>query len=186
MFLFNVIGKTNVSYCVIHSFNSIAPFPCSLTLRNRMVTKSIAPYAIVYANASFFNSTGHLPERIVGASFLELLFGEPSDSDRPFSLADCVVSSSNGENRTITLRPPGEGSSKDPFKCRIKVSPVVARKTKWSELTNVTHFAIEIVVGDDNASDGHHDGVPHRRRASHSRRARRRVPSRDHAVGVMG
>ena len=62
------------------------------------------------------------------------------------SLLDCVVSSSHGEHRLFRIRCIDEaGSSSKILDRKIRVSPIVERKSTESEVTDVAHFALEIL-----------------------------------------
>lgn len=103
----------------------------------------------MHVNAAFTRLTGHNADKILGCSLLELL--SLVKSDRQFSLAECVVSSSNGNNKKVGFLMKSNEDKKT-LECRIKVAPIVARKTQAREVTNVTHFAIEVISGDDGVS----------------------------------
>ena len=61
-------------------------------------------------------------------------------------------------------------SPEKPVECRVKVSPIVARKTQTSEVTTMTHFAIEFTSEDKSLEPN----------------IRTPVVGADLSVGVMG
>jgi hypothetical protein len=73
------------------------------------------------------------------------------------SLAECMVSSSSGNHKKIVLR---AGSSSNGVECLLKVSPIVARKSRMSDVTTATHFAIELTKrNEDSPSQNHSDNL---------------------------
>jgi hypothetical protein len=73
------------------------------------------------------------------------------------SLNECMVSSSSGNHKKIVLR---AGSSPNGVECLLKVSPIVARKSRMSEATTATHFAIELTGrGEDTPSQNLTDNL---------------------------
>ena len=136
----------------------------------RLVVSSCTPYPILHANAAFFRFSGMTPSAVLGASFTSLQEQEEAESNqrRPLSLPECMVSSSSGNNRKFVLV--AADDAEKPIQCRIKVSPIVARKTETSEVTSMTHFAIDFVEDGESPDANIH----------------RPLTGADLAVGVMG
>lgn len=134
----------------------------------RLIANSCAPFSIVHANAAFFRLSGLAPDQILGARFSSILESEPNSKHT--SLPECMMSSSSGNHKKLVLRAeyPQEAT-----KSRVKVSPIVARKTTSSEattMTTMTHYVIEF----------NFDGE------TPERNIRRPVADSHLAVGVMG
>jgi hypothetical protein len=174
------------------------PFPTHA--QNRLVTNSSAPFSVIHANAAFLRLSGkHGTDAVLGAPFLSLLESASTGSSK-ISLTECMVASSMGNDlKTFLLAPfpspppptnhDGVGSSttqpvSGPVECRIRVSPIVARKTESREVTSVTHFAIELYDKESSRRAAIMDGPDG---SSSSTMSSLLAASTDHlAVGVMG
>jgi hypothetical protein len=147
---------------------------CIASMNNRLVANSSAPFNIVHSNAAFARLTGLPSDQISGSAFSALVF-EDGKGSRQASLTECIVSSSHGKNKILRLRLGDSDSDKNKksLECQIKVSPIVARKTLTPEVSNVSHFAIEILAVDSPYSLDEENGSPGER-------------AKDISIGVMG
>jgi hypothetical protein len=129
-------------------------------MNNRLVANSSAPFNIVHSNAAFARLTGLPSHEISGSAFSALVFEDGEGSEQA-SLSECVISSSHGKNKILQLRL-GDASDKNKksLKCQIKVSPIVARKTVSREVSDVSHFAIEILAVGSQCSGNEESASP--------------------------
>jgi PAS domain-containing protein len=149
---------------------------CRLTLCfacNRLVANSSAPFNIVHSNAAFARLTGLPSDQISGSPFSTLVF-EDEEGSRQASLAECIVSSSQGKNKILHLRLGASDKNKKSLECQIKASPIVDRKTFTREVSDVSHFAIEILAVGSQCSFNEESANPGEALVKHN------------AIGVMG
>jgi hypothetical protein len=109
-----------------------------------LVALSVAPFTIVHANGAFFKfSKASTTYKILGAPFSSIL--DPNQWVEPVPLSEYMVASSKGNHKNVFLKQDSSGKA---VECRMKVSPIVARKTANREVSTVTHFAIELTNDD--------------------------------------
>jgi hypothetical protein len=136
---------------------------------------SSAPHAIIHSNAAFAKLTGLDTTSLLAEPFSSIMYRDTNaaaasdeaavDSSTKsiipsVSLVDCVVSSSHGEHRILQIRCLESGTNKV-LERNVRVSPIVERKSTESEVTDVSHFAIEILEEQEDASSsagGSEDG----------------------------
>jgi hypothetical protein len=151
----------------------------------RLVATSSAPYTVVHANAAFARLTGLGSGQILGQPFYELLSQVAqqgaSINNHHVDLPGYAASSGIGSNRTLPMRQISAGQEKA-LVCQIKVLAIVGRKTDiGADVSQVTHFAID-VVENDNVDDSSS--------STFERQMRRNLNAEGDnyhlAVGVMG
>ena len=149
----------------------IFPYPSSTHI-SRLVATSIAPYRVVFCNAAFSRHTGLTACQVVGKPFSAVV-GRVEGATSDIDLPNYAVSSGSGINKIIAIRQALTQGAKT-MDCRVKVLPIVSRRTDSSELQQVTHFAIEVA---NNGDTGNTVGRQQQQLGSNNNHL---------AVGVMG
>ena len=143
--------------------------PALLNLYCRLIVTSGLPNRVIFSNAAFSRLTGLETGQILGQPFSCLV--DPKQCDE---LAQCAQSSSTGQHQKMGIRKVSEGIEEEIISLRVKVVPIVARRTLLDEFTQVTHFAIDLLSC--------YESKPMNRQPV----ASQTVSGRHLAVGVMG
>jgi len=184
----NVAIPTGSGSCsVVSSANSTMTMSKSLALTTtpRLLALSCHPFSIVHANAAFLRLSGLPCEKIIGSGFASIVdSSNDEEGSKPVLLSDCLVSSDSGNPRKLQLV--REDETMKPVERWAKVFPIVERKpSRGSEVSNVTHFAVELVEEMDLTNEVISMGSSSSDTMSNIKRSSP-VHGGDLAVGVMG
>lgn len=119
----------------------------------RLVVEAAAPFNLVYFNASFARMLSiRTSDQVYGKPFSQLLIDHSPDEDErrngsTINLSDLAISSSNGVHQRVIFQL-GPSFEHRIAECRLKVSPVVDRKTTGyaREVSRVLFYGIEVIA----------------------------------------
>lgn len=152
-----------------------------------MVTLSSSPFSIVYANAAFLRLSGLPADRVIGCGFAAVAVSQTTKDDdpKPVLLSDCMLSSGSGNHQKVRFIPNEDKPNQEPLERYARVVPIVSKRpVHRSEVSNVTHFSVEL-LSDLNSNDELANSLSSLTNGAMSNIKRPRH-SGDLAVGVMG
>ena len=135
---------------VVYHFLTLHDFPLFI----RLVVEAAAPFNLVYFNASFARMLSiRTSDQVYGKPFSQLLIIDhsPDEDERSngptINLSDLATSSSNGVHQRVIFQL-GPSFEHRIAECRLKVSPVVDRKTTGyaREVSRVLFYGIEVIA----------------------------------------
>ncbi len=140
----------------------------------------------MYANAAFLRLSGIPADRVLGSGFSSVAVSQTMDGDaKPILLSDCMVSSCSGNHKKLRLVRNQDEEKQEPVERYAKVVPIVSKRpVHGAEVSNVTHYSIELICDQDN-SDELADSLSSLTKGNMSQ-IKRQSHGSGMAVGVMG